>query len=193
MVAKPQHLIVGILDIKGGKKVMKKIIKNRILLTVLSVCLVLSCAASFIVNASNNIDNNNQIELKDKVVDKNLIQIEDKLKAVGVKVKEYKNPKIDKENILNIAYKFNEVLPKNAKSISAIPAILTDEGVFVNALSEDAKNANSKLKEKDYIYEIPVWIVAYDGLKIERHNQILTEDYLVFDAETGQFLYGFRQ
>lgn len=154
----------------------KKIFLTCSLLAVFAV-LFSMVFSSFASNASNN-----DFETKASKLEKNH----------GVKLTQNKEPKIKKDKIKDIADKFAENYTKDNKLGEYISANLTDERITIDAIPEKAKSANSKLKDKNSFSDIPVWIVTYEGLDLKRGDTTITEDNLVFDSETGEFLYGFR-
>lgn len=98
--------------------------------------------------------------------------------------------KISKEQALSAAGKFGD---NQSKDVTESYKLMTYAGVTPAALSQEAKYANPKLN--DGINKIPVWIVTYGGLNIPgkgKTDSVITENNVVIDATTGEFLFGFE-
>ena len=113
-------------------------------------------------------------------------------KQFGMEIRSsVQQPRIDKQKAILLANQhsgLNEV----ASSVHAQYQLMTFSGVQSAALTENARNENPKLSQSG-IQNTPVWIISYKGLNIERaNNVVLTESNLVFDAETGKYLFGFK-
>lgn len=102
------------------------------------------------------------------------------------------NHNINQQQAISIA----KTLPfssANAKEIKAYQAMITSQNIKTQGLSPDALKANPKIKEKDYVSEIPVWIITFKGVNdIGSHGAVFPDNNVVIDATTGQFLFGFH-
>lgn len=101
--------------------------------------------------------------------------------------------KINGDQALDIAHKLTSY-SATAENVTVTTShkLLSFGGITPAALTQEAKDADPALKNG--INELPVWIITYDGVKIpsKGNNSVLTEDNIVIDASTGEFLFGFR-
>lgn len=100
--------------------------------------------------------------------------------------------KVSKDMAIKIA---NDIsgLAKKAKSIHAQFAIMTNADILEAVIPQATIDNNPKIKEKGYLYRVPVWIISYEGLCIcRRGDNKLTETNKVIDATTGDQIYDYN-
>lgn len=108
-------------------------------------------------------------------------------------------PKIDKKQVLKIAEDMLKQSSVKPKGIYLEYGLVTTNTVTINAISKEAIEANSALKDKKSISDIPVWIITFKGLLPDDYKQDtnaqgkqpLDISSTVVDAMTGKVLFGF--
>jgi hypothetical protein len=100
--------------------------------------------------------------------------------------------KVTKDMAIKIANNISG-LGKKCKSIHAQFAIMTNEDILEAVIPQGTIDNNPKIKAKGYLYRVPVWIISYEGLSINRRgNNRLTETNKVIDATTGELIYDYN-
>lgn len=98
---------------------------------------------------------------------------------------------ISMQQAIDAANVYTSNLFNNAK-IKAQKNLLTDNVFTIQALDKTAIDADPILKTKSEIKDIPVWLVSYQGINLERQKTKFTEQVVVVDAISGKVLYSFR-
>ena len=146
--------------------------------------LALSCAA--IINSASP---------SNTVVEKNKAAKFEKIKKdYSIDTKETsETPKIDEQKAIELAKKVSGDTALRAKNVTCYYAVITCPQLMIAAIQPDALEANPKIKEKEYLSEVPAWIVTFEGVNVQgSHNAVFADDNVVIDANTGKFLFGFQ-
>lgn len=119
------------------------------------------------------------------------------LKGMGIRLISTKTaPKIGKVDVLKITEDLMRQTAAKPKGIYLDYGLIT-ANVGIGALSEEAKEANPLLTNKESISDIPVWVITFKGLLPDdyvpdkRGKQPLDISSTVIDASTGKTLFGF--
>ncbi|MFL0266892.1 hypothetical protein [Candidatus Clostridium radicumherbarum] len=108
-------------------------------------------------------------------------------------------PKVDKNEILRITKAMQQQSSSHPKGIYMQYGLISTNTFTINAISEDAINADPILKEKDSISDIPVWIITFSGLLPDNYKpdknvigkQPLDTTNTIIDAISGKILLEF--
>lgn len=119
------------------------------------------------------------------------IDIKEIPKSTNDSVDNSSNPYISEKQAIAASNAYSGDLYKTAK-IKAQINLLTDDSMDIGALSPEAINSDPLFKVKNKISDIPVWIISYQGISLERHNTTFTEQVVFVDAVSGKILYSLR-
>lgn len=102
-------------------------------------------------------------------------------------------PVISKSEAIKIAKPYVNGITYKTK-VKAFHVKLTDKRIAIGGfISQEAADANPKLKGKQYPEDVSVWLVTYEGIHaLASRGAIITETNVVIDDVTGKMLYGFN-